>query len=94
MNPKENKAIVRGYLNDLVNDRNMGAFDRYFSDDVVFTSTYDGTVYALAASDGRTLWRYRMGAGINACPAVIGDTLLVGAGVPRRGAARELVAFR
>jgi steroid delta-isomerase-like uncharacterized protein len=36
MNPEENKAIVRGYLNDLVNDRNMGAFDRYFSADVVF----------------------------------------------------------
>lgn len=36
MNPEENKAIVRDYLNDLVNGRNMAAVDRYFSDDVVF----------------------------------------------------------
>jgi outer membrane protein assembly factor BamB len=65
------------------------------SNDVVFTSTYDGTVYALAARDGRVLWRYRMRSGINACPAVVGDTLLVGAGVGASGrrAPRELVAF-
>lgn len=66
------------------------------SNEVVFAPTYDGTVYALAARDGRTLWRYRMRAGINACPAIVGDTLLVGAGAPRSGSGavtRELVAF-
>jgi len=64
------------------------------SNDVVFTSTYDGTVYALRASDGAVLWRARMRAGINACPAVVGDILLVGAGVrPRSGGVAELVAF-
>jgi outer membrane protein assembly factor BamB len=66
------------------------------ADDVVFTSTYDGTVYALAAESGRVLWHYRMRAGINACPAVAGDLLLVGAGAGRgRGerVVRELVAF-
>ena len=65
------------------------------ANDVVFTSTYDGTVYALRASDGKTLWTGHMSAGVNACPAVVGDELLVGAGVPL-GAARaapELVAF-
>src|SRR5205085_593483 len=64
--------------------------------DVVFTSTFDGTVYALAAADGRTLWKARLAAGINACPAVAGDALIVGAGVPRRGATGthpEVVAF-
>jgi alcohol dehydrogenase (cytochrome c) len=62
--------------------------------DVVFTSTYDGTVYALAARDGTILWRARMRAGVNACPAVVGDLLVVGAGVRRpNGAAPELVAF-
>jgi outer membrane protein assembly factor BamB len=63
------------------------------SNDVVFTSTYDGTVYALSAADGRTLWHDRMRAGINACPAVSGDLLLLGAGVPTRGAVPELVAY-
>jgi outer membrane protein assembly factor BamB len=64
------------------------------SNDVVFTSTYDGTVYALATRDGAVLWRSRMRAGVNACPMVVGDLLLVGAGVANTGRARpELVAF-
>jgi len=48
--------------------------------DVVFTSTYDGTVYALAVRSGRILWTAREPAGINACPAVAGDLLVVPAG--------------
>jgi outer membrane protein assembly factor BamB len=66
------------------------------SNDVVLTSTYDGTVYALDSQDGRILWKTRMRAGVNACPAVAGDMLLVGAGAPRPRAGRsvfELVAF-
>jgi hypothetical protein len=34
-----------------------------------------------------------MRAGINACPAVSGDLLLLGAGVPTQGAVPELVAY-
>jgi outer membrane protein assembly factor BamB len=64
------------------------------ANDVAFTSTYDGTVYAFAQRDGRVLWRTRMRAGVNACPAVVGDLLLVGAGIRRPGGAQpELVAF-
>jgi outer membrane protein assembly factor BamB len=64
------------------------------SNNVVFTSSFDGTVYAFGASDGTLVWSARMRAGVNACPAVVGDLVLVGAGVPRRGARiRELVAF-
>jgi alcohol dehydrogenase (cytochrome c) len=64
------------------------------SNDVVFTSTFDGTVYAFAARDGRLLWHARMRAGVNACPAVVDDTLLVGSEVRRpSGAVPELVAF-
>jgi outer membrane protein assembly factor BamB len=64
------------------------------SNDVVFTSTYGGTVYALATRDGSVLWRSRMRAGVNACPMVVGDLLLAGAGVLKTGRARpELVAF-
>jgi outer membrane protein assembly factor BamB len=63
------------------------------SRDVVFTSTYSGMVYGLSAEDGTTLWRARMGAGINACPAIADEVLLVGAGIPRAGGETELVAF-
>jgi outer membrane protein assembly factor BamB len=64
------------------------------ADDVVFTSTYDGVVYAFATSDGSMLWHTRMRAGVNACLAIAGDSLLVGAGIRRpNGDAPELVAF-
>jgi outer membrane protein assembly factor BamB len=64
------------------------------ANDVVFTSTYDGTVYAFAVQDGGLLWHARMPAGVNACPAVAGDLLLVGAGVKRPGDGRpQLVAL-
>jgi alcohol dehydrogenase (cytochrome c) len=66
------------------------------SNDVVFTSTYAGTVYAYAVEDGSLLWTGRLPAGLNACPAVVGDLLLVGAGVrlPERPQdAPKLVAF-
>jgi outer membrane protein assembly factor BamB len=62
--------------------------------DVVFTSTYEGTAYGVAARDGRIVWRARLRAGANACPAVVGDLVLFGAGVRRPGrASPELVAF-
>jgi steroid delta-isomerase-like uncharacterized protein len=38
MNLEHNKAIVRDYLNEVVNDGNMAAFDKYFSEDVVFNN--------------------------------------------------------
>ena len=64
------------------------------SHDVVFTSTYDGSVYALSTKDGSILWHTRMRAGVNACPAVVGDLLVIGAGIRRPGGALpELVAF-
>jgi PQQ-like domain len=44
-------------------------------------------------NDGRVLWRARLRAGMNSCPAVAGDELLVGAGVPRRGSVEELVSY-
>jgi alcohol dehydrogenase (cytochrome c) len=66
------------------------------SNDVVFTATYDGRVFALDAADGRTLWTARTRAGINACPTVDGDMLLVGAGADPRtigSPVHELVAY-
>ena len=49
------------------------------ANDVVFTSTYAGTIYAFDTKTGKTLWTAKAPAGINSFPAIDGDTLLVGA---------------
>ena len=64
---------------------------------VVYTATYDGRVYGLSTVDGSIVARARMRAGINACPAIVGRTLLVGAGADHPdfpAPAFELVAYR
>jgi outer membrane protein assembly factor BamB len=64
------------------------------SNDVVFTSTFDGSVYAFATGDGALVWHARLRAGVNACPTVVGDLVLFGAGIKRpNGASPEIVAF-
>ncbi len=50
------------------------------ANDVVFTSTYAGRIYAFDTQTGKTLWTTKAPAGINSFPAIDGDTLLVGAG--------------
>jgi outer membrane protein assembly factor BamB len=50
------------------------------ANDVVFTSTYAGRIYAYDTQTGKTLWTAKAPAGINSFPAIDGDTLLVGAG--------------
>lgn len=65
------------------------------ANDVVFTSTYDGTVYALSARTGAALWTTKAPAGINSFPAVTRTLLVVGAGA-RTGAGNphgEIVAY-
>ncbi len=67
------------------------------ANDVVFTATYDGTIYGLSVADGRTLWKATARAGINACPAVAGRTLLIVAGTDHpafESPVLELEAFR
>ena len=64
------------------------------ADGVVFTGTFDGKVYAFDTRTGASLWTGTMRSSLNACPAAADGTLLVGAGVPRPGGVRELVAFR
>jgi glucose dehydrogenase len=59
--------------------------------DLVFTSTYDGILYALAREDGEIVWSLAVPGGINAWPSVAGDTLLVPVGI---GSPPMLVAFR
>jgi PQQ-like domain len=50
------------------------------ADDVVVTSTYDGSIYALSTTTGATLWRTKAPAGINSFPAVTRTMLIIGAG--------------
>lgn len=53
------------------------------ANDVVFTSTFDGTIYALSTKTGSTLWTSKTPAGINSFPAIVKKMLIIGAGAPR-----------
>jgi len=44
--------------------------------------------------DGKLVWHERMRAGMNSCPAVVGDLVLFGAGIKLdKGATPEIVAL-
>lgn len=63
---------------------------------VVFTSTVDGHIYGLDTTSGATLWQARAPAGINGCPALSGNLLLVpaGAGTTKlRNPKYQLIAY-
>jgi outer membrane protein assembly factor BamB len=66
------------------------------ADDVVLTSTYDGTIYAFSAKSGAALWKTKAPAGVNSFPAVTKTMLVVGAGAltstgaPPKG---EIIAY-
>jgi len=62
--------------------------------DVVFTATYDGHIYAYSATTGQELWSYDSPIGINAWPAVAGDTIVWPAGVATGSTQPQLLAFR
>jgi outer membrane protein assembly factor BamB len=65
------------------------------SNDVVFTTTYEGTVWGLSTSSGDVLWRAPLPAGSDAPTTISGDTLVTGAGIRLRpGQPIALVAFR
>lgn len=64
------------------------------SSDLVFTTTYDGTVWALRRSDGAIMWRSELPSATNAPVAVAGDTLIAAASVPGEGAEPQLIAYR
>lgn len=66
------------------------------ANDVVFTSTTAGTIYALSARTGAVLWHTKAPSGINSFPAVTRTMLIVGTGArtsakaPPKG---EIVAY-
>jgi outer membrane protein assembly factor BamB len=63
--------------------------------DMVFFTTFDGTVHGLDAKTGGEVWQGTLPAGSNTAVAIDGDTLLVPAGLPTaEGQVAELVAYR
>ena len=62
---------------------------------VVFTSTVNGTMYALADRTGAVLWTAQTPAGINSFPAITKDMLIIGAGAPTAAKSRqdEIIAY-
>jgi alcohol dehydrogenase (cytochrome c) len=61
------------------------------ANDVFFTSTYDGVVYALSAKNGKVLWSAKLPAGINSFPAVTKTMLIVGAGAITKAHSHDAV---
>jgi len=59
--------------------------------DLVFTSTNDGTVYALDRATGAEVWTYKAAGPINGWPAAVGDTILIPVGASEPPA---LIALR
>lgn len=62
---------------------------------LVFATTFDGTIYAFDGSDGRQVWRDSLPASTNAGLAISGDALLAPAGfVAGEGQVPEILAYR
>jgi len=59
--------------------------------DLVFTSTYDGTIHALNKKSGEELWSYQASGPINGWPAVKADTIIFPVGM---GKNPVLLAFK
>ena len=64
------------------------------SNDVVFTTTFDGKLLAFDRSDGRQVWSYELPTATNATVAIAGNTLLTAASVPHRDVKAQIIAFR
>jgi outer membrane protein assembly factor BamB len=72
-------------------DKGMNLGGATVVNDLVFTSTNDGTVYALDRSTGDEVWTFTAGGPINGWPAVVGDTVLIPVGASEPPA---LIALR
>lgn len=59
--------------------------------DLVFTATYDGTIYGLKKGTGEQVFSTKAPAGINGWPAVAGDTIIWPVGV---GGVPSLIALK
>jgi plastocyanin len=65
------------------------------SDDLLFTTLFDGRVVAYSLDDGSEMWSARLPAGTNSPVAIAGDTLVTAAGFPQGADQKaELVVFK
>jgi outer membrane protein assembly factor BamB len=65
------------------------------SNDLVFTTTFTGELIALSRRDGSVVWTAQLPAGSNAPLAIVGNTLLAGAGLPLTATQQPvMVAYR
>ncbi len=62
---------------------------------VVFTTTFDGTLYAFNSDTGDELWHTSLNAGTNAPVAVFGDTVVTAGTIPAgKGEKAQIIAYR
>ena len=65
------------------------------SNDLLFTTLFDGRVVAYSLDDGSEVWSAQLSAGTNSPLAIAGDTLVTAAGFPQgAGQEAELVVFK
>ena len=65
------------------------------SNDLVFTTTFEGKVIALDRDTGSVVWEEQMPAGTNATVAIVGDTLITAASFPQTKDQRPvIIAYR
>ncbi|MDM4719671.1 PQQ-binding-like beta-propeller repeat protein [Micromonospora sp. WMMA1363] len=65
------------------------------SNDLVFTTTFDGTIHAFNAKNGRLAWRVKLPGSTNSPVVISGDILLSASGWPQSAEERaEIVAYR
>jgi mono/diheme cytochrome c family protein len=73
----------------------MADGDATVVNDLLFTTTFDGYLVALARKTGRIAWRQKLPAFTNAPIAIQDDTLITAASFPGgKGQTTEVVAFR
>ncbi|MDX6423136.1 MAG: quinohemoprotein ethanol dehydrogenase [Gaiellaceae bacterium] len=65
------------------------------SNDLVFTTTFEGKVIALDRDTGSVVWEKQLPAGTNATVAIVGDTLITAASFPQTKDQRPvIIAYR
>jgi outer membrane protein assembly factor BamB len=65
------------------------------ANNVIFTTTFDGTLYALSETTGDELWKTKLSAGTNAPVGVVGDTVVTAGSVPSGPGQKALIiAYR
>jgi outer membrane protein assembly factor BamB len=65
------------------------------TNDVVFTTTYDGTLWALSTKTGKVLWSAKLTAATNTPVAIAGDTVITAGSFPQSKSQKAtIVAYR